>query len=68
MAEDTQAGLMEERIVGLILKLEALKQDAKKFDGGRTGDPGTRLRKALLALREDMNAVRKEIVAARGEE
>jgi len=54
-----------EVIDSMIAKLEAVKADASKCDGGQAGNPGTRVRKAMAEVRETAGQVRKDVLAAR---
>ena len=55
-----------EQLDSVIATLNAAKEDAEKFDGGKTGTPGTRLRKsatesqkALASLKKSVGEIRK---------
>ena len=52
---------LENRIQAIITKLNATLADAKKFDGGKTGAPGGRLRKCTLDVEYDLKCVRGHI-------
>ena len=55
----------DEIIDSMIAKLQDVKADAVKCDGGQAGNPGTRVRKAMAEVRETAGQVRKDILAAR---
>ena len=56
---------VSEQIEETIKALEELKADAEKVDKGMTGAPGTRVRKIAMAVKKNMDEVRKSVLAAR---
>ena len=50
-----------EQIDSVIANLNAAKEDAAKFDGGKTGVPGTRLRKAATESQKALAALKKSV-------
>jgi hypothetical protein len=56
---------LENRIQAIITKLNAALVDAKKFDGGKTGATGTRVRKAAHEIIGDLKSLRLHISAAK---
>jgi hypothetical protein len=57
-----------ETLDSLINKLNALREDAAKVDAGKSGAPGTRVRKAAGEIQNDLAALRKQILEARKSE
>lgn len=57
---------IRERIYAIIAKLQAVLPDADKVDAGKTGAPGTRVRKVAQEAKRDLDAMRRDVVAARG--
>lgn len=57
---------MTDKIDRIIEDLEKARPDAEKCDAGKAGAPGTRLRKACSLAREDLLAIRKDVLTARG--
>ncbi len=53
------------RIDAVIALLQAAKDDASKVDSGKTGAPGTRLRKAAGAVQNELAELKKDVLAAR---
>ena len=53
------------RINAAIAHLEEAKADAEKVEGGKTGAPGTRVRKAAQNVKALMTDVRKDVLEAR---
>lgn len=53
------------RINAAISHLEDAKADAAKVESGKTGAPGTRVRKAAQEVKSLMTDLRKEVIAAR---
>lgn len=49
----------------LIQVLEEAKADAEKCDNGKTGAPGTRLRKSAQTAKVALDEIRKEVLALR---
>jgi len=54
-----------EQLDSVITSLNAAKEDAAKIDGGKTGTPGTRLRKAAGDAQKALADVKKAVVEAR---
>jgi hypothetical protein len=50
-----------EQIDAVIATLNAAKEDASTFDGGKTGLPGTRLRKAATDSQKALGAIKKGV-------
>jgi hypothetical protein len=57
-----------ETLDSLINKLNALREDAAKVDAGKSGAPGTRVRKAAGEIQNDLQDMRKQILEARKSE
>lgn len=57
--------MFEAKINRAIAKLQALLEDAKKVDGGKTGAPGTRLRKGMLDVTKDLKHIREAVSETR---
>jgi hypothetical protein len=57
-----------ETLDSLINKLNALREDAAKVDAGKSGAPGTRVRKAAGEIQNDLQDLRKHILEARKSE
>ena len=53
------------RITAAIAHLEEAKADAEKVEAGKTGAPGTRVRKAAQEVKTLMSDLRKEVLEAR---
>ena len=56
---------LENRIQAIITKLNATLADAQKFDGGKTGATGTRVRKVAHEVIGDLKSLRLQISAAK---
>ena len=56
---------LEDRIIGLIAILEEARADAAKCDKGKTGAPGTRLRKTATKVSQGLKELRAEVLEAR---
>lgn len=56
---------MKTKIGALIELLEEAKADAEKVDNGKTGAPGTRLRKTAQTVKKSLDEVRKDILELR---
>ena len=54
-----------ETLDALINKINAIREDAVKVDAGKSGAPGTRVRKAAGEIQNDLSALRKQILEAR---
>tara|TARA_B100000900_G_C20493698_1_gene680682 strand:- start:309 stop:503 length:195 start_codon:yes stop_codon:yes gene_type:complete len=53
------------KLGALITILEEAKADAEKVDGGKTGAPGTRLRKSAQTAKKTLDEIRKEVLELR---
>jgi len=53
------------RIDAAIASLQEVRADAEKCEGGKTGAPGTRVRKAAQNVRISMGEVRKGVLDLR---
>lgn len=53
------------QIDALILALQEAREDAAKVDAGKTGSPGTRVRKVAQDAKKSLDELRKSIVALR---
>ncbi len=49
----------------LIESLAAVRSDAEKVEAGKTGTPGTRLRKAAQEAKKSLDEIRKDVLACR---
>jgi len=56
------------RIDQIISKLTDARADADKIDAGKSGAPGTRVRKVAQEVKAELDALRRDIVNARGED
>jgi len=54
-----------EQVDAVIATLNAAKEDAAKFDGGKTGTPGTRLRKAATESQKALASLKKSVSEVR---
>ncbi len=54
-----------EQIEALIQNLEAAKDDASKVDSGKTGAPGTRLRKVAGDAQNGLQDLKKKVLELR---
>lgn len=54
-----------ETLDALVNKINAIREDAAKVDAGKSGAPGTRVRKAAGEIQNDLSALRKQILEAR---
>jgi hypothetical protein len=53
--------MFEAKINSAIVKLQAGLDDARKVDAGKTGAPGTRLRKMTLDVTKDLKHIRESV-------
>lgn len=53
------------QIDALILTLQEAREDAAKVDAGKTGSPGTRVRKVAQEAKKSLDELRKSVVALR---
>lgn len=56
------------KLGALITILEEAKADAEKIDAGKSGAPGTRLRKTAQTAKKTLDEIRKEILDLRKSE
>lgn len=56
---------LEEKLDGIIALLAEAKEDASKCDKGKTGSPGTRLRKVSQEAKRGLDELRREVIEAR---
>jgi len=56
------------QIDAIILALQEAREDAVKVDAGKTGAPGTRVRKAAQEAKKSLDLLRKSVIAARNAE
>jgi len=59
---------VEAHLRSIIAKLEEACEDASKVDKGKSGQPGTRIRKIAQEIKDELTEVRKEVLAARTSE
>jgi len=53
------------KLDSIIAVLSEAREDAEKCDKGKTGSPGTRLRKASQEAKKSLDELRKEVIACR---
>ena len=56
---------LTEKIDSIIALLTEAREDAEKCDKGKTGSPGTRLRKSAQEAKKSLDELRKEVIACR---
>ena len=56
---------IEDKLDGLITLLSEAKEDAEKCDKGKTGSPGTRLRKVAQEVKRGLDDIRRGVIDAR---
>jgi len=54
-----------EKLDAIIAELTAFREDAEKIDKGKTGAPGTRLRKATSSAQVGLRELRAQVIEAR---
>jgi hypothetical protein len=59
---------VEAHLRAAISKLEEALEDAAKIDKGKSGQPGTRVRKVAQEVKSDLDEVRKMVLEARKSE
>lgn len=57
--------MFEAKIQSIITKLNAALDDARKVDAGKSGTPGTRLRKLTIEVQADLKHIREQVTAVR---
>ena len=54
-----------DKIDSVVEMLQAAREDAEKCDKGKTGSPGTRLRKSAQEAKKVLDELRKDVISAR---